>query len=116
MKRSLYILLILTLQSCGSKDYKKFTITDFSKKRVDTLIPYKWKKKSPFHSYVMYNIKVKGYVNDTIKIKHNGWLDINLVGKIDTLIQTDYYGTNKKVVVFDPYRATRGKVDIEYSL
>lgn len=106
---------ILVLFSCN-KDYRKFRVDDFSKLRVDTLQPYKWKDYSPIHGYVMYNITIKGYTNDTVKIKHEGGIDINLFGKIDTIIQNDYYGEYDIIVTFDPYKATRGKLEIEYKL
>lgn len=95
-------------KNCG--DHREFVITDFSKKRVDTLIPYENK------SYVAYFIKVKGNVNDTIKIQREGYYDINLYGIIDTLINGDYYGPENVIWTFDPYRATKGKLEIEYGL
>lgn len=115
MRSCIYIILILSFTSCNY-DTRKFTVKDFSKKRIDTLKPYKWKNYSPFHSYVMYNIKVKGYVDDTIKIKHKGFYDINLFGKIDTLIQSDYFGEYEIITIFDPYKANNGKLEIEYDL
>lgn len=111
MKRLVYLILVIVFFSCSEKkDYKSFTITDFSKKRIDTLIPYKYK------SYYVYFIKVKGFTNDTIKIKHKNSFDIKLSGKIDTIIRNDYYGTSIKTPVFDPHKATEGELQIIYSL
>lgn len=107
-----FVLSILFL-SCDCKncgDHREFVIAEFSKKRVDILIPYENK------SYVAYFIKVKGNVNDTIKIQREGYYDMNLYGTIDTLINGDYYGTENVIWTFDPYRATKGKLEIEYGL
>lgn len=41
---------------------------------------------------------------------------MNLYGTIDTLINGDYYGTENVIWTFDPYRATKGKLEIEYGL
>lgn len=104
---------IIFLTSCYNNDHKKIIITDFTVSRTDTLKPYK----IPFlRGYQMYNIVVKGYTNDTIKIKHEGWFDINLSGQIDTVFKSDYYGTHNLAPIFDPYKATKGKITIEYSL
>ena len=94
----------------GSKDSKKITITDFSKKRVDTLEPYKGK------SYFSYYIKVKGHVDDIIKFERKDYYDVRFSGKIDTIINGDYYGEKDLIWIFDSYKATSGKLDIEYSL
>ncbi len=113
MKKIIPVLAIFLLISCGTstrKDRKKFTITDFSNIRVDTLIPYENK------SYFAYIIKIKGEVDDTVKIKREGYYDVILSGTIDTLLNGDYYGTETVIWTFDPYRATKGKLEIEYSL
>ena len=86
----------------------------FSKKRIDTLKPYDWKKKSPIHSYATSIVKIRGYSNDTIKF--GGIWDLTLSGKIDTIVKMDYYGTHNIICVFSPYRATKGDLEIEYSL
>ncbi|WP_036385385.1 hypothetical protein [Muricauda sp. MAR_2010_75] len=114
MKKALIIFILsIFFLSCDCKncgDHRNFIVTDFSQKRVDTLVPYKNK------SYVGYFIRIKGYVNDTIKIKREGYYDKNLIGKIDTLMNGDYYGTENIIWTFDPYRASEGKLEIEYSL
>lgn len=112
VRKSYLLMLIILFSSCLSKtkDYRKFTVVDFSKKRIDTLIPYKNK------TYVSFVIKVKGYTNDTVKIKRIGYFDIILSGQLDTIINYDYYGSHNIKCVFDPYKATEGKLKIEYSL
>lgn len=111
MKRFTILIIIgFVFFSCNNKDYRKFTVVDFSKKRIDTLIPYKNK------TYVSFVIKVKGYTNDTVKIKRIGYFDIILSGQLDTIINYDYYGSHNIKCVFDPYKATEGKLKIEYSL
>lgn len=116
MKKVLFnFLLPILILSCDCKncgDHRNFVVTDFSKKRVDTLIPYENK------TYVGYFIKVKGNVNDTIKIQtvnYGGHYTIP-PGEIDTLLNADYYGTDTLIWAFDPYKATKGKLKIEYSL
>jgi len=69
--------------------------------------------------YAMLNIKVKGNVNDTIRINYNLYGDTNfyLTGKLDTLlVQTDYYGEGSITLTFDPYKATGGKLEIDFGL
>ena len=110
MKNIVLIIAVLIFTSCDKydKDYSKFTVTSFSNKRIDTLVP------SENKSYVSLYVKIKGYTNDTIKI--SGIFGMNLSGTIDTLVTGDYYGTHKIICVFDPYKATKGKLDIEYGL
>ena len=105
-------LLFLLLASCViyTKDRKKFMVNDFSKVRFDTLTPNKNK------SYYAYYIKVKGSVDDSIKIKSNRHDDIILSGTIDTLLNGDYYGGDTIIWAFDPYKAKKGKLEIEYAL
>ena len=95
-------------KNCG--DHRKFTVTDFTQKRMDTLVPLEHK------SYVGYFAKIKGNVNDTIQFRREGYFDINLFGEIDTLINGDYYGTEDIIWIFDPYKATEGELEIEYGL
>lgn len=109
MCRTVLVFLGFLFISCN-KDYRKFTVTDFSKVRVDTLVPYKNK------TYVSFIIKVKGFSDDTIKIKRDGYYDIKFSGEVDTLLNSDYYGTHDVICIFDPYKATEGELEIEYSL
>ncbi|MDF0716259.1 hypothetical protein PY092_08885 [Muricauda sp. 334s03] len=112
MKKTTFILIVLAMVSCVvyTKDRKKFVVNDFSKVRLDTLIPIKNK------SYYAYYIKVKGSVNNSIKIKSNRHDDIILSGTIDTLLNGDYYGGDTIIWAFDPYKAKKGKLEIEYAL
>ncbi|WP_373060257.1 hypothetical protein [Zunongwangia sp. H14] len=103
---------ILVIISCND-DREKMKITDFSQKKIVTLEPYKLKP------YSMLNIKVKGYTNDTVRINYNlyGGTNFYLSGKIDTLlVQTDYYGEGPVTLIFDPYRANEGELEIEFNL
>lgn len=112
MKNRILIILFLifSCENNRNKDISKFTITDFSNERIDTLKPLSSK------SYNSFYIKVNGFSNGTIKIKRKGYYDINLSGSIDTLINGDYYGTENIIWVFEPYKATKGKLKIEYGL
>lgn len=112
MKNKILIILFLIF-SCArnqNKDFSRFTITDFSNKRIDTLKPLSSKSYSSFY------IKVNGFSNDTIKIKRKGYHDIILSGNIDTLVNGDYYGTENIIWLFEPYKATKGELKIEYGL
>ena len=72
----------------------------------------------------MLRIEVKGYCNDTVIIVRNRYDPIpynNQKGykfyrTIDTLIQHDYYGEGPRTYIFDPYRATEGKLQINIDL
>lgn len=110
MKKIISLLVFAFLISSCNKDYRKFTVNDFSEMRIDTLIPYKNK------TYVSFIIKVKGFSNDTVKIKRDGYYDIKFSGKVDTLLNSDYYGTYDVICIFDPFKATEGELEIEYSL
>jgi len=61
----------------------------------------------------MMNIWIKGYANDTILIKLNS-VDskpiMKLKGEIDERWYTDYYGEGNKIIIFEPYKATKGKL------
>ncbi|MDF0716258.1 hypothetical protein PY092_08880 [Muricauda sp. 334s03] len=104
--------LFLLLASCG-KDDETLEINDFTKKRMIILEPYK------NYPYSMMNVWVKGQVNDTILIRLNS-LDskpiLKLSGKIDERWHTDYYGEGAKTIIFDPYKATQGNLEIKASL
>ena len=96
-----------------NEDRNKIIINDFLKIRKDTLIP------KNIQSYYSSTIEVNGFSNDTILIKrfkNNSKYNIKLFGKIDTIIRSDYYGKNKIIFIFNPYIATKGKLNIKYSL
>lgn len=113
-KGSVLIFSLIIFYSCNeNKNRKKIIINDFSKIRKDTLIP------KNIQSYYSSTIQVNGYSNDTILIKkfiNNSICNIKLFGKIDTIIRSDYYGKNKVIFIFNPYTATKGKLNIKYSL
>ena len=114
MKTQILLILIfcLTIVSC-SKDTATIEITDFSKTETIELQPYAWKP------YAMLKIKVKGYTNDTVSINYNLYGDTSfyISGEIDTtLVQTDYYGEGPVRLIFDPYKATDGKLLIDFNL
>lgn len=112
MKKRILILISLIVMSCG-KDKTEMKISDFSQIEEVTLTPYKWKP------YAMLKINVKGYTNDTIRINYNLYGDTNfyLTGELDTLlVQTDYYGEGPVTLLFDPFKATEGKLVIDFNL
>ncbi|MCH4824608.1 hypothetical protein ML462_15650 [Gramella lutea] len=109
------IAILILLSSCGNRtDKKKITIEDFDKKFIDSLIP------SPDKSYAVYYIKIKGTSNDTIRITASKPSDSShyyyLNGNIEKEIRMDYYGGSKEYITFDPYKATKGKVELTYQL
>lgn len=67
----------------------------------------------------MMNLWLKGQVNDTIKIKL-GSADnepiLKLSGKIEERWYTDYYGEGPRTIIIDPYKATEGMLEIDFSL
>ena len=67
----------------------------------------------------MMNIWVKGYVNDTILIKlgsKNSIPILKLIGNINERWNTDYYGEGERKLIFEPYKATEGKLEIDFGL
>jgi hypothetical protein len=113
-KGSVLIFSLIIFYSCNkNEDRKKIIVNDFSKIRKDTLIP------KNIQSYYSSTIEVNGFSNDTILIKRfltNSIYNIKLFGKIDTIVNSDYYGKNKIIYIFNPYLANKGKLNIKYSL
>jgi len=108
----LFALCLIILTSCN-RDKATLNITDFSKDVTVKIEPY---DKYP---YTMMNIWVKGYTNDTILIKldsHNNSPILKLSGKIDERWYTDYYGGGSKTMIFEPYKATDGTLEIKFEL
>lgn len=104
--------LFILLVSCG-KDDEKLRIDDFTKSKIIILKPYK------NYPYSMMNIWVKGYTNDTILIKlntKNSKPILKLSGNIDKRWYTDYYGESEKIIIFEPYKATKGNIEIKTKL
>lgn len=107
----LSLFFLLSFLSCN-KDKANLVIDDFSVPKKIELTPYKWKP------YALINIRVKGYANDTIKIKQTPpFYDIDLAYKIDTIIQVEYYGGGGvKSFLFDPYKANKGNLTLNIQL
>lgn len=106
----IFLFFALLIISC-EKDRAEIEVTDFTKKQTIRLEPYS------LMPYSMINIHVTGYVNDTIKIiQEPPFYDIKLVGELDTVRKIEYYGEGNKTFVFDPYRATNGKLNIKIKL
>jgi hypothetical protein len=117
MKIKILLLFIISnalLVSCGEReDRKSITITDFSKSFSDTLYP------NENSTYAMMNIWVRGFVNDTILIKlysKDSEPILKLKGEINERWYTDYYGGGERIVIFEPYKATEGKLELKYGL
>jgi hypothetical protein len=119
MKIKISLLFIISftstlLLSCREReDRKSVTLTDFSKSFSDTLYP------NENSTYAMMNIWVKGFVNDTILIKlrsKDSKPILKLKGEINERWYTDYYGGGERIVIFEPYKGTEGKLEIKYGL
>ncbi len=71
--------------------------------------------------YAMQNTYIKGYTNDSIQIRfsldeHDETYSFYFKDSIDTRLYFDYYGGSKRYFYFNPYKATKGKLEIKYSL
>lgn len=107
----LFIILIFLI-SC-SNDSGKLKITDFSKFQTIKVEPYK------YYPYSMMNIWIKGYVNDTILIKLHSKDSkpiLKLKGEINERWNTDYYGEGERILIFEPYKANKGELEIKIEL
>lgn len=110
-----FIILFVSLtivMSCG-RDDEKIIIKDFSSSKEIVLKPYKG------YPYAMMNIWIKGYVNDTILIKLHSIESepiMKLKGDIDERWYTDYYGEGERIIIFEPYKATEGELEIKAQL
>lgn len=112
MKNPVFILLLVFLVSCG-KDDETLHITDFTESKTVYLEPY------DNLSYAMMNIWVKGYVNDTVLVKlhsKNSEPILKFSGHIDVRWHMDYYGGRNKIVIFEPYKATEGDLELKMQL
>ncbi|MDT0552370.1 hypothetical protein [Urechidicola vernalis] len=113
--RHLIIILLFFgfLSSCTSRDKTKIKITDFSEKTTRTIEPYK------NDSYAMMNVWVNGFTKDTILIKlgtDESLPILKLSGTISQRWYTDYYGGGNRTLIFDPYKATEGDLEIKFEL
>lgn len=118
MKKMILIFFIIAIlpTSCSQRQDKKFvTITDFSKIFRDELYP----QKSLINEYTTYFVEIKGEVNDSIILRfHDGEdaIPFYFFGKINKRLSFDFYGGTQRVFIFDPFKATYGKLMIEYGL
>ena len=111
------ILITLVCYSCAESTDKKFkTINNFNNKFVDSLIP----DNSDYESYTTYYIHIKGYANDSIRIKPGKEGDeyyyFYFKDSINEELKLDYYRGQTKYILFDPYKAKKGEIEITYKL
>ena len=107
MKYVFIIIVLVLLISCNES--KQITITDFSKPVYDTLVA---KKKGGYTTAIF---EISGYTNDTIKINFHV-LERKYSGKFKYKSgPMDYYGGDVEFI-FDPYKATEGKIEVKYGI
>lgn len=87
---------------------REMLIENFSNNITDTLYPYKGK---PYSSQ---EIRVKGYVNDTILIKGIYGYPIYLNGEFDKNFNSEYYGSYPSIIELDFYKASKGKLEFTH--
>jgi hypothetical protein len=113
-KTTVFLLLITLAFSCSkedSADRKSFVITDFEKPILDSLVP------STHTAYSTYSIKIKGFSNDTILVyQYDKSLALRLSGQIDSTFKSPHYGNATEFFIFEPFKATKGKITVEYML
>lgn len=107
------ILPFIIFHSCCYQDKAKLEVFNFSETRTVGVKPCE------NDSYAMMNVWINGQTNDTILIK----LDtkeslpiLKLSGKINERWYTDYYGGIDQMLIFDPYKATQGNLEIRFEL
>ncbi len=108
----LYLSLIII--SCDSDDNKR-TITHeilrFDKEIKDTLRPIKGKY------YGAKSIYIKGFVDDSIYVSFGeNHYKFFLNKKIDTIISMDYYGVKEAIFNFNPHKAKKGNLKIQFKI
>jgi hypothetical protein len=110
-KHILKFLFFFTLISCYNENKRTYTVKTFPREIKDTLSP------KTNNSYTTKIIQVKGFVNDTIFVSYgsNNYKNY-LVNKIDTIFNSDYYGGQKVEFIFDSYKASKGELEIEFSI
>lgn len=111
----IFLVLILFISfifvSCSdSKEIKRYETTDFDNEITDTLFP----KSSG--NYTTKYIKLKGNVNDTIYISIDNGYKKYFTGAIDTTFSADYYGEHPVLYNFNPYKASTGKLELEFCI
>lgn len=110
MKKFIYVLIFILMVSCVDNQPDKINvhINNFSEQQEFVLQPVQNK------SYVTAYIKIKGFANDTVKI--DAIRTLELIGKFDTIIRTDYYGGHDIKINFNPYKATSGEIRLTGTL
>ena len=107
----LFAVLLFAGNSCSKVD-KKISVKEFNKTIIDSLIP---KKNGSYTSYI---IRIKGHTNDSIYLKpcESCYRFFVTGNAIDEKLIFDYYGEFKQTFEFNPYKATAGELDIEFSI
>jgi hypothetical protein len=108
MKSVKICLIALLFSSCYQRS-NTIKITDFSKPYKDILLP----KSNGY--YTTANLIFKGNTNDTIIIKFYG-IERRYIGKFEDKLTGDYYGTFPVEFIFRPYKATKGRINVEYGI
>ena len=109
MKINLILVLFLLTINCNDIS-KSIVIDDFSEKQSFSIVP---KEGEPYYGLYVY---VKGNVNDTCIVKYE-LHSTKLIGVVDTLLSTEYYGFGQEAdVIFDPYKATKGELKMKVSI
>lgn len=116
-KNLILLTLIFLLSSCDtSADKKNAKFDNFDKIFIDSLVPMADKNYSVFY------VKIKGNSNDSIRLNissdhnENEKLDYYFIGDFEKEIRLDYYGESKKYIKLDPYKATDGKLELDYQI
>ncbi|OIQ16613.1 MAG: hypothetical protein BM557_09890 [Flavobacterium sp. MedPE-SWcel] len=104
------IICILLFSCSNSIVNSKYVITNFTEKTRDTLYTIEGE------NYTTGFVKLKGTVNDSIYIIINDGYKKYFNGDIDTISKVDYYGTNPMKFEFDPYKAEKGKLEVEFCI
>ncbi|WPY97655.1 hypothetical protein [Christiangramia sp. OXR-203] len=117
IKNLILLTLIALLSSCDtSTDKKNAKIDTFDKVFIDSLVPMADKNYSVFYA------KIKGNSNDSIRLNissdktEDEKFDYYFIGDFEKEIRMDYYGESKKYIKLDPYKATDGKLELDYQL
>jgi len=87
---------------------KEIFIDNFSNTTVNTLDPVIGK------AYSSQEIKIEGYVNDTIIIRDFYGYPIYLNGKLEKVLNSEYYGSYPSTIKIEPYKATEGRLKIKH--
>lgn len=117
-KTFIYIISLLIILSFGLLGYyelfghiksSEITINNFSKTKVDSLIPDINK------GYSTHYVELKGYVNDSVKIYLDVGFPYTIQGKVDTVFSNiDYYGTYDAILKIESNKKINGKLKIKH--